>query len=189
MHIRAFFSIELPKTAKEEINKQLINKLKKAIHHPALRWTKEKNLHITLQFLGQLDALDVNDLIKNVKNELEHTPPFYLELGQLELFPTLYKARVITLSVGPTEILLDLAKKVSNGIIKTQYPIEMRPYRGHLTLARLTHPHPTPLSLSDIAAPHFDKILIDEVILYRSEPAENGSHYTELAKLPLRSQD
>ena len=110
MHIRAFFSIELPKAVKEKINEQLISQLKKTIRHPALRWTREENLHITLQFLGHLDALDVNDLINNVKDELEETPQFFLQLGQLELFPTLYKPRVITLSVGPTDTLLEIAR-------------------------------------------------------------------------------
>lgn len=185
MHIRAFFSIELPLSVKELINEQLVKKLQSHFHQRAIRWTRQENLHITLQFLEEVDAFDVEKLIKNVRNELKSALSFFLELGELELFPTACKPRIISLSVGPEEILAQLAKKIGSGILQTHYPIETRPFRGHLTLGRIKETHPTNISLNNIKLPLFDKTQIKEVILFRSEPSKESSRYTEMARFIL----
>ena len=185
MHIRAFFSIELPLSAKEIITEQLIIKLQKALHHHTIHWTRKENLHVTLQFLSEIDAFDIGKLINNVKIALENTPSFYLALGKPELFPSIDQPRIVSLSAGPDEILTQLAKKIGNGILQSDYPIETRPYRGHLTLGKIKQFPQKKLALNQIDAPEFEKILVKEVVLFRSEPSEGGSQYTELARLAL----
>lgn len=187
MHIRAFFSVELPSPVKQIIADPLIVDLQKNLADHAIRWTKMENLHITLQFIKEIDALDVEKLIQNVKIELENAAPFFLNLGELELFPKPSRPRIISIAIGPEDTLTRLSKQVGNGILKTNYPIEMRPFRGHLTLGRINEFKPRHLTLENIPLPDFGKIPISDVILFRSEPSESGSHYTELAKFVLGS--
>ena len=186
MQIRAFFSIELPLAAKKIIAHQLIPALQKKCHSHVIRWTKMDNLHITLQFLKEIDALDVDKLIKNVEIELKDSKIFSLELHKPELFPSLERPRTISLSMGSEDIVSRLSKQIGNGIQKTNYPVETRPFRGHLTLGRINERKSGDISLNDVVLPRFDKIEIKEIVFFRSEPAKDGSHYTELARFDLK---
>lgn len=194
MNIRAFFSIELPSPIKQLIADQLIVPMQKKFHDHDITWTKTENLHVTLQFIKEIDIFDVEKLIHNVKIELENTNSFYLKLGQLELFPNLSKPRVLSLAVSPADTLTHLSKCIGLGIFKTNYPIEMRPYRGHLTLGKIALRRNTneikaqTFSIANIPLPDLGIILISNIILLRSEPSSTGSHYTELAKFALHKK-
>ena len=59
--IRAFFAIMIPKRMQERIIK-IISQLKKNPLYRNIRWTKPKNLHITLRFLGSISRGQLADI-------------------------------------------------------------------------------------------------------------------------------
>lgn len=183
--LRAFFAIDLSPVIKESIG-DVITQLQSTHQHHATRWSKPQNLHITLQFLSTIRHEDIETLLENVRIEIEKFSAFKLELGELELFPTKYKPRIISLNLHQQEMLAQLSKQIGIGITATGYEIERRPFRGHLTLARLNNINKD-FTLPDIKLPNLQTVTVEEVILYASEPSKQGSHYSVLGKISLKA--
>lgn len=183
--LRAFFAIDLTLEMKQSIS-EIISQLQTIHKHRATRWSKPQNLHITLQFLIAVKSEDIETLLNNVRIEIEKFSAFELELGEIELFPTKYKPRIISINLNQQEILAQLSKQIGHGITATGYEIERRPFRGHLTLARLNNIDKD-FTLPDIKLPNMQKLAVKEVILYASEPSKQGSHYSILGKIPLNN--
>lgn len=186
--IRIFFAIDLPEESKEEL-KGFICALKKKAKSHAIRWTKPENLHITLQFLPAVASEHLPVLISHVRKEMATTSQHAtLTLGKPQLFPNPYRPRVIVLDVTPQEPLAKLSGLIGQGILQANYPIETRAYRAHLTLGRIKQPQGLNLNfLAEFAAPQIKAIELNEVVLFRSEPQNDGSKYTPLEKMELGS--
>lgn len=182
--IRVFFAIDLPMPAKEKLGK-FIGTLKKKSRTHGIRWTKPVNLHITLQFLAETHTEHLATLIDNVRSRLKGAShSLNLECGSLHLFPSPFHPRVIVLDVRPRDELSALSRLIGEGIKATNYEIEDRPFRAHLTLGRIKQPREINLDfLSGIGEPDLDKVKAEEVVLFRSEPKPEGSEYTVMEKI------
>jgi 2'-5' RNA ligase len=187
--IRVFFAVDLSESAKEKLG-AFINTLKRKSRTHGIRWSKPENLHITLQFLAETHSEHLPLLIANVRAKIEgivHSSA--LTFGSLHLFPSPYRPRVIVLDIMPHDELAMLSRLIGEGITATHYEIEHRPFRAHLTLGRIKQPQDLNLSfLGECEIPEFDKIIFDEVVLFRSEPQPEGSRYTAIEKLHLLKQ-
>lgn len=183
--VRVFFAVELPLPVKDEIGRSIMAIKKKAKGAHAIRWTKPENLHITLQFLGEAKRTDLPQLIEEVRaNIAGKFKKFFLNLGNLYLFPSPYRPRVIVLDVAPQEELAQLSKRIGEGITALGYEIESRPFRGHLTIGRIKQPQGLNLSfLSEFKIPAIEDLELKEVVLFRSEPQPEGSMYTIVEKI------
>src|SRR5579872_2508709 len=119
--IRAFFAIDLPQELKTNLA-TFITKLQKTYKRDSVRFTKPEKLHITLQFLEKINANDVEPLLAAVRQELkQHSNSFRLHFGEMELFPTPYQPRIISIQVGPNKELAHLANLIGKGILNTGY--------------------------------------------------------------------
>ena len=165
---------------------RFISDLKKNAKSKGIRWSKPENLHITLQFMPEVRSEHLEGLAKHVRAELANViHNIALRFGDIHLFPSPYRPRVIVLDILPQDPLVELSRNVGRGITAMQYDIESRPFRAHLTLGRIKH-HDTRLDfLSSMKAPETGDIAIYEVVLFRSEPYEDGSHYSVLERIAL----
>lgn len=180
--VRAFFAIDLPEELQKCLNNLVTHlNISKEL---AVQWIKPQNLHITLQFMKNVQLNDISTLSKNVRHELRSIRPFELELSHLELFPDAAHPRLISIALTSDITLIDIAKRIGDGILATNYPIETRPYRAHLTLGRFKET-PDNISLINIILPHVKKFLVKEIIFYQSHLSQEGSHYTPLEKIVL----
>jgi 2'-5' RNA ligase len=185
--MRTFFAIDLPSSTKQIINDQIILMLKKSITTQSIRWTKKDSLHLTLHFLKTVRMTDIKKLIENVQAELEEERSFHLEFGGLELFPTQHQPRIISLSIQPNDSLIRLVKKIGDGIVKSDYSIESRPFRGHITLGRLNKAAHSDLSFSEEPILK-EGILVSEVVLFESKPTDEESNYSSIAQIRLKNK-
>lgn len=184
--IRVFFAIDLPLSTKKNLG-QFISELKKNSKTNAIRWTKPENLHITLHFLARVRREDLEMLIENVRNKAEKSlAKTFMSFGSLHLFPNPYRPRVIVLEIQPQDQLSYLAEQIGIGIQNTNYEIDQRPFRAHLTLGRIKYTKKINLNfLNNFQIPEFEKISISEVVLFRSEPQPEGSKYTILETINI----
>lgn len=184
--IRIFFAIDLPPKTKEAIGK-LINAFKKKSKSRAIRWTKLKNLHITLQFLAACRSEHIGRLLDQVRSEVSNITNYSpLKIGGVHLFPHVFNPRVIVLDIAPQEELANLAKAIGRGITTCDYEIDDRPFRGHLTLGRIKYKNGVKLDfLKEQMVLNFDEIVIHEVVLFRSDPLPDGSCYTPIERITL----
>lgn len=113
-------------------SRKKIATFKQSIHANNLKKVKADNLHVTLVFLGNVDAKSEQQLRKSVKTI--RSQPFLLRFNQLAFWQ---KPRILCLVTEQYDLQLSilvnaLKKSAEQCGIKT----EDRPYRPHITLAR-----------------------------------------------------
>lgn len=100
---------------------------------PELRWTRPQQWHLTLAFLGEVDDALVDELTRRLDRAAARHPPLSLFLGGGGRFGH----RVLWTRVqGDRDNLRRLAGSAAAAARRSGLPVEDRPYRPHLTLAR-----------------------------------------------------
>jgi 2'-5' RNA ligase len=192
--IRAFFAIDLPPECQRQLGffmEALQLHLKKILkQHSAFRWVQPQNVHLTLQFLGQLKPEDAAELLREASRQLAGLQPFSLRLGHLEWFPSPYRPHVLSLHAQPDVALAELSQALGRAALALGYAIEDRPFRAHLTLARIEDQRNLePQLLHAFSWEELPDVLVNEVVLFRSETLSGGSVYTRLARLKMNNPE
>jgi RNA 2',3'-cyclic 3'-phosphodiesterase len=100
---------------------------------PGLRWALPEQWHLTLAFLGEVGEEVTSDLVERLGRVAARHPPLVLSLGGAGRFGN----RVLWIRVrGENDRLRRLAASVRAAARRARLPVEDRPYRPHLTLAR-----------------------------------------------------
>ncbi|HYD32759.1 MAG TPA: RNA 2',3'-cyclic phosphodiesterase [Azospirillaceae bacterium] len=151
---------------------------------PGARWTDPHNLHLTLRFIGEVDAGRVEDIDEALA--AVQAPAFTLVLDGVGQFGR-GKARMLWAGVERTEALNHLQAKVESAVVRAGIPAEERKFTPHVSLARLKDaPMPRVARfLEDRGLFRAGPILIDRFVLFRSHLGHNGPHYEMLREYPL----
>ncbi len=179
--IRAFFAVELGAAAREAAARCIEGLRERG--RGRLSWVRPEGLHLTLRFLGDIAPDQVAPLALCVGPEAAAVPPFGLELGQVHLFPSPRRPRVVALEVEPAPPLEALARAVERGVVAAGFAPEPRPFRAHVTLGRVRDGGVP--SLDGEPAPSAAPFEVREVVLFESRLGAGGSVYTPLERLPL----
>jgi RNA 2',3'-cyclic 3'-phosphodiesterase len=100
---------------------------------PRLRWTAPEKWHLTLAFLGEVPDDRRPELEERLARAANRHPPLTLRFAGGGRFGT----RVLFTRVdGDREPLVRLAASVGAAARRSRIPVDDRPYRPHLTLAR-----------------------------------------------------
>lgn len=125
--MRLFLAIELEEAPRHALM-DAIHALKTQCRG---RWTRRENLHLTLEFLGELpDARDVVQTMDAIS-----APPFELTLTGLGRFRQ-KGGDLIWYGVTFSPALMDLQHKLHAELKERGFRLEHRPYKPHLTLGR-----------------------------------------------------
>ncbi|HVG28034.1 MAG TPA: RNA 2',3'-cyclic phosphodiesterase [Acidobacteriaceae bacterium] len=149
-----------------------------------LRWWVPEQWHITLAFLGSVPPEAHASLLRNL--ECLREPQADLHLDGLGLFD---RVGVLFASVHLTPSLVRLHTSVSAAARASGLPIEDRPYRPHITLAR-RRGRGRPQSFSRWRTVAEQQRLhlrwpAREFLLYESELSRDGSRYHIRGQFPL----
>ena len=147
------------------------------------RWTDPATYHLTLAFLGDRSASEVETLIRTVRQVAGRHEPFRWSLGAAGAFPEGRPARVIWVGLerGAAEATA-LADDLADTLRSAGWELESRRFHPHLTVARARRrPAPPP----PIETPGAPASSVTEIVVMRSHLAADGARHTPLAKLPL----
>ncbi len=125
--IRLFVGIEPP----ENIKKRLLL-LKGGV--PNARWIQKENLHITLQFIGEVEepqAVEIDEALLKIE-----APAFDVSLSGTGFFGS-NQLRTLWTGVEKTPELEFLFKKVESALMQAGIESKGRKFNPHITLARL----------------------------------------------------
>jgi len=186
--MRLFVAINFPDQVKQVLG-SLIKELRR---FPAgARWVEERNLHLTVQFLGNAPEGQVPDIVASLERSAAGVPPFKLELGGVGVFPSIERPRVFWAGVtGETAVLSRLHHRVREEEAGLGFVPEKRRFSPHLTLARLRSPQGFAEVMEraeGLARQHgkFGSTAINSVELMLSELGPGGAKYSILARIPL----
>ncbi|MFW7380398.1 MAG: RNA 2',3'-cyclic phosphodiesterase [Oligoflexus sp.] len=105
---------------------------------PGLVWEHWQDLHITIKFIAGWNRLDLLRVTEVWQQLLEKTPAFELRLAEFGAFISHGRAQILWLGVEESCELKHLAE-LFDGFLedKFQIPRNEKPFRPHLTLARV----------------------------------------------------
>lgn len=104
---------------------------------PALAWTDQHKLHITLRFLGEQPDHATARLADAMDGAAARHNAFSIHLRQVGAFPNFRRARVVWMGVEPGPRLELLHHDVELACDQAGFGLEGRPFRPHVTLARV----------------------------------------------------
>lgn len=189
--LRLFIAIELPESLWNPV-RHLIQTLQEVTPRQTIRWVPAENLHLTLKFLGDTPAGEVERIRSAMEQAIQGMSVFDIEMADTGCFPDNKKPRVVWLGLkNPGENLQRLRDRIESQVAPLGYPTEKRPFKAHLTLGRVKQQVSTP-RLAEIgqgvhkSSPGSMALWhCDTVSLMKSDLTANGSIYTRLASIAL----
>ncbi len=160
-----------------------------------VRWVAPQQVHLTLQFLGNVVAAHVPSLIEALAPAIAPHPALLLRAGEVGAFPSADAPRVLWLGVrGADDGLLALQQAVRDAVRGVEGVVaDRKPFRPHLTLGRARSGRRDMPGLTAITAALARPVAVPptawpvrEVALIRSVLSPGGSRYTALERFPLR---
>lgn len=156
---------------------------------PAARisWVSPEQLHVTSRFIGEVDDKKAAVIAGVLLEELA-IDPFDLVVEGAGAFPERGAPRVLWagISAGVAE-LGALEAEVSRRLMDCSVPREDRPYRPHVTLARVREPAGlrTPALFETPADRRFGTTHVEAITLFQSRTSPKGAVYTPLHRTRL----
>ncbi len=153
---------------------------------PGLRLLKPEQWHVTLAFIGEVDAeraAIARSVVESVPGDLGGEAL----VGRFLLLPSPSRARVVTLELADEQgVFAGLFETVmggleAGGVMKR----EKRPFRPHLTVARLR----TPGAVRPRYESEQARFAVQSVCLYQSELRREGAVYTVVCRRTFERGD
>jgi len=180
---RLFVAVELPDALRDAIE-DAVAPWRRSLAD--FRWSSREALHLTVSFIGGVDASDVDAIKGAVEAAASAIAPIPTGLMRFGAFPERGKARVLWIGLDdPQDRLVRLAAVVAANLERFLEP-EDRPYHPHLTIARARHPASVPPAFFDDAVPAL-RFAIDALTLFRSHLGGEAPRYERLGQWSLEA--
>jgi 2'-5' RNA ligase len=158
-----------------------------------VKWVEPENLHLTIRFLGQIDAAEIPRIDGTVAREVAVLSPFRFGLRSLGCFSSRGNPRVIWAAVDPGGgELTDLAARVERGLVNSGVVSpETGEFRAHATLGRSRSPRGGKQLAHLLQEYSFrsDPELLKEVSLVESRLTPRGPEYVTRMRFPLAGKE
>ncbi len=184
--IRTFIAAEIPENITSGI-RELQQGLKD--YGINIRWIRSENIHLTLKFLGDVQAADIDNIFEAISGTVDGVASISLKAKGIGVFPDIRRPHVLWVGLtGQLEVLMQLQKTLDSNLKDIGFPQEKRPFKGHLTIGRIkTKINTKKFGDALMAFRNFETetFIADKIILFKSELKPQGAVYTHLASAPL----
>jgi 2'-5' RNA ligase len=186
---RVFCAFELPESVRVRM-KEHAERVREAVTDAAASWSRPENIHLTMKFFGNVEQAKtpvISDVLARVAKEFS---PIEIAVGGTGVFPRPSRPQVLWIGIDDrTGALAGLQKRVEDECAREGCPKEDRAFRPHLTIARIRNPH----NANRLAEAHLRlefapvELVLNELVLFRSELSPKGSKYTPISRSRLES--
>jgi 2'-5' RNA ligase len=181
--MRLFFAIELPPHVQATLAK-----LRPSDENRDYRWVDPTLLHLTLAFLGEQPEARLEALRDAGGLATSGASPGSLTLGRAGSFGSRREPRVLWVDLADDlDALLALHARLATALKQADFPVQERPFRPHITLARRREaatggaPQGWPPSLQK----RDNTFPLDRLTLFQSRLSNHGPTYIPLDTFPL----
>ncbi len=154
-----------------------------------VKWTEETNLHVTLIFLGEVQAEEVPAVCRIATEAAQGVGPFRMSIEGVGCFPNPRRPRIIWIGVGEgTQEVVLIHDALEPPLMDLGYRREDRKYTPHITLGRVKSDRPTDRLATEIAKHAGWKggeTVVQEIHVMGSELTRDGPVYTVLGRVGL----
>src|SRR5579875_2513407 len=149
--IRTFIAVSLPSGERDAL---AALESRFAAHRSIVRWVKSDLLHITIRFLGDVDPARLAFVEAAAREAAAQVGPFFLQLDGMGAFPNVRVPSVVWAGLkdnAERRKLVDLVEITNRLLADRGFPPENRPFRPHITLARVRD-HTSPADRRSLGA-------------------------------------
>jgi 2'-5' RNA ligase len=178
---RLFVAVPLP-----AVLQAFVRRAQESLPPAGLRLLKPEQLHVTLAFIGEVDE-ERAAVARNVVESLPFEMGGEATADRFLLLPSTSRARVVALELADEQrVLASLYERVADGLEAAGVmKREKRPFRPHLTIARLSRPSAVRLRYESGQS----RFAVESVCLYESELRREGAVYTVVCRRSLGRGD
>ena len=185
--LRCFIAFDTPSAIREEMSRLQVE-LKKS--SADVRWESSDKFHATIKFLGDVNEEVLPGILKRIEAVAAGSQAFEVVYGTLGCFPNRREPRVIWMGCANADGRLEALKHLLDvELLPFGFEIERRTFHPHVTLGRVKSPRGlknlTPM-LENLTF-HPRNALIGEVLLMKSVLRPEGSQYSVIQSLTLKS--
>ncbi len=184
--LRTFIAVEIPENIISGI-RDLQQDLK--AYGVDIRWIRPENIHLTLKFLGDVPAADIDNIFGAISGTAEGISSIPLQAKGIGVFPGVKRPRVLWVGLtGQLELLTRLQKILDANLKDIGFPPEKRPFKGHLTIGRIKTKMDSKIFVDALMAFRSfesETFVADRIVLFKSELKPSGAVYTDLASATL----
>jgi len=183
--VRLFVALEIPTAVRGNLA-ALIEELRAAdaaATKNKARWVRPENLHVTLKFIGSVDAGKL-EAIRAVLGEVGSGSDVELRFRGVGFFPSEKRPRVLWAGIAASPNLAPLAAEIDARLEKLGIARETREYAPHLTLARFDSAgisEKLRAAAQENAEREFGAVRTGEFHLFESKTRPTGAEYTRLS--------
>lgn len=186
--MRAFFCLPLP-VAVREAAAAAADRIRRETNIQA-SWVRLDNYHVTLRFLGDVEADWLPDIEQAAVRAARGVEPWVTPLARLGAFPDVARARVLWIGGEAPAGFLRVADALEEALSDLGFPREPSPTVAHVTLARVkSRPD---VRLEGLLRSHSlwrpMQVPAEEIVLMQSELEPGGARYTPLCRIPIRKE-
>jgi 2'-5' RNA ligase len=184
---RVFCAIELSSVVRSGIQKH-VDFLRHAAPEVQASWSRIENIHLTIKFFGSV-AKDRIPLISTTASRTASSfHPFTISISKAGVFPRASQPRVVWIGVDDhTGCLAELQRLFEMECSANGFEKDARSFRPHLTIARIRKPAGARALAEANQQVGFESqsLLVEELVVFRSELSSKGSKYTALSRHQL----
>jgi 2'-5' RNA ligase len=150
---------------------------------PGARWQDDAQLHLTLRFIGEVDAHRGDDIVAALGGVRGAVPAIGVEgVGHFGS----PRPHSLWAGVRGDAALLRLRQSVERALVRVGLAPESRAFRPHITLARLSRSAgPIEPWLAATGGLHLAAVPIDHLLLFESHLGSAGARYEAVERYPL----
>lgn len=188
--VRTFIAIELGALLVRQLQ-ELQAQLRERIQAKSARWCPKEQLHLTLKFLGNIPADQVDPVSAAIRRACEAREGFRLRAEGVGCFPSLARPSVIWVGIhGDVKPLEELKLRLDGEMDPLVGHREDRPFHPHVTLARIKNARPDEYrrigeAIESAQAGRLGEWSVREIRFMRSDLSTQGARHSCLATVPL----
>ncbi len=149
---------------------------------PEHRLVRPEQVHLTLQFIGDTPAAQLERVIESVERSAAGLEPFRLTPIGLIRLPERGRARLIAVETDRQPTLLELQSRLAQRLARNVRAKPGQKYLPHITLCRFRSPTRVQEPSIEIGREPFE---VSEIMLMRSTLKASGAEHVEVARVRL----
>ncbi|MBI5599303.1 MAG: RNA 2',3'-cyclic phosphodiesterase [Deltaproteobacteria bacterium] len=197
--LRTFIAIELPDEVRAKLE-TLQDRLKKdtvidgwlageAGISKVISWARPDTIHLTLKFLGDIEAGRVDAISGELKKAAEGANGFTINIHGFGGFPNLKNPRVMWVGVEESDGLRLLYENIESRMEPLGFEREKRGFSPHLTVGRVKDPRNGKRLGEKFEGLEIDvsaSFRVSDIVLFKSELGPGGAAHTPLRRFLLK---
>ncbi|OQX71875.1 MAG: 2'-5' RNA ligase [Candidatus Cloacimonas sp. 4484_275] len=186
--IRTFLALEIPAFIRRELS-QTIREFQAEVPR-GIKWVKDENLHITLQFVGDTKEEDIPEIIDFLDNIFLELPELEFFKPEIQIIPGRNPRLIWVNAKTENKEIFKAVTRIKNKLQHLDYELDKKPLKFHVTLGRIKKRLPDFFIAKALSKKiNYEKFKVSEATFYRSILQPEGPIYEKIKVFRLGQKD